>query len=197
FGPCEVDRAFVAALCDGLPFDPRAGGRMHRREHSLEFQTLFLRRRLDGWDRRRIVPILCCFPHIAPGGPEPPYPDAWRAAFTERLARLLDRSTLLVLGIDFAHVGRRFGDRPGGVETMREAIEREDRRMIDLLAEGALDRFQGMLDSERDARRICGYPALRTLLEACDGLKGEAIDYGQAVDPSLDSLVSFGAMVFR
>ena len=39
---------------------------LHRDELSIAHQALFLRRALAGWDDRRIVPILCCFPWTSP-----------------------------------------------------------------------------------------------------------------------------------
>ena len=195
FGPCPVDRRFLDELHAGIPFDPLAERSLHRREHSIEFQTIFLRHILERWDERRIVPILCCFPWLPPGEEQRlPYPESWRIGFARRLAELIDEQTVVVAGVDFAHVGRRFGDAGGNITNRCEEIERADRGMMQAIAEADLASFRGLIDQARDERRICGYPALVTLLEILPGCRGEVIDYGQAVDEATDSLVSFGAI---
>ena len=197
-GDCSVDGDAIRRLCTGLPFDPLAEQMLHRREHSIEFQALFLRHVLEGWNDRRIVPILCSFAWH-PRGREDllPYPETWRKAFVERLVSILDRETLIVAGVDFSHVGRRFGDAPGGVRAMQSQIEQADRAMIKAIADGDLEGFREGIDREQDARRICGYPAIVTLLEALGDARGSLLDYGQALDESIDSLVSLGAMLLR
>jgi len=197
FGDCPVDRDLVAELARGLPFDPLAEPWIHRREHSIEFQALFLRRVLRGWERIRIVPILCCFPYLSEdSGHTLPYPDSWRQAFVERLGRLLDEKTLIVLGVDFAHVGRRFGDSRGADDSLCRSMEEADRSMMEAIATGGAAAFRETIDAEKDARRVCGYPAILTLLEAAPGLRGAVLDYGQAREEATGSLVTFGAMAF-
>jgi len=194
-GDCAVDREFLEDLHAGLPFDPLSGRLLHRKEHSIEFQAIFLRRVLGDWSARRIVPILCCFPWLpVPLRGSLPYPQEWRVAFVERLASLLDEETLVVLGVDFAHVGCRFGDPHGRAADRKEAIEREDREMMARIADGDREGFLAVMEREQDARRICGYPAILTMLEAMPGARGRVLDYGQAIEEETDSLVSFGAI---
>lgn len=198
FGLCEVDHEFLDRLHDDLPFDPTTEAQLHRREHSIEFQALFLRHLLDDWDQRKIVPILCAFPYLPAGGEQAlPYPGSFRKAFTDRLAELIDEKTLIVAGVDFAHVGKRFGDTGDGIETRRSEIEAFDREMMGLLSDQDLDGFESLIDRSRDSYRICGYPALVTLMEILQDAKGEVLDYGQSVEEQTDSLVSFGAMAYR
>jgi AmmeMemoRadiSam system protein B len=197
-GICKTDREFVDALNRGLPFDPSSEEILHRREHSIEFQVVFLRRVLDSWEDRRIVPILCCYPYL-PKDQEAQLGElpSWRSAFSERLAAQIDEDTLIVAGVDFAHVGRRFGDADGSVEDLAKGIEAEDREMMDRIAAGDLAGLRAAFDATRDRRRVCGYPAFVTLLEILPDARGEILDYDQAVDRSIDSLVSFGAILLR
>ncbi len=196
FGGCPADRDFLARLAAGLPFDPQREQLLHRREHSIEFQLVFLRHILDGWETRRIVPILCCFPWCADDRPDSiPYPSEWIEIFIERLAESIDSSSLLIAGVDFAHVGLRFGDTETGADR-RDEIERADRAMMERIAAGDVTAFRAGIEQEKDARRICGYPAIRTMLESLPGLNGTVLDYGQAVERETGSLVSFGAIGF-
>lgn len=198
FGECALDRDALARLNAGLPFDPLSGASLHRREHSIEFQVLFLRHLLDGWEERRIVPILCCFPYLPAGRDDLlPYPAGWITAFQRNLESLIDEKTLVVAGVDFAHVGRRFGDQAGDVESLREKIQRDDCAMMERIAGGDLDGFRAGIEAERDSRRICGFPAITTLLQVIRDPGGIVLDYGQAVESETDSLVSFGAIAFR
>jgi AmmeMemoRadiSam system protein B len=197
-GPCPVDHPFLERLHEGLPFDPLADQRLHRREHSIEFQAVFLRHVLDGWEDKRIVPILCCFSWFPEHGERPvPYPETWRKAFVERLAGLIDEQTLVVAGVDFAHLGARFGDTGGNVQSRSAEVEAHDSAIMDRIADGDLAGFRAAIARTNDAYRICGYPALVTLLEILREVKGERLDYGQSIEEQTDSLVSFGAMILR
>lgn len=198
FGLCRVDAEFVAALADGLPFDPFAERVKHRREHSLEFQAVYLMRALGAPEACRIVPVLCGAPWLPPGYEHRlPYPPEARHAFVQRLAGLINAETIVIAGVDFAHVGARFGDTDGpGVDAMRASVEEDDRAMMEAIASGSAATFRATIAKDQDRRRVCGYPAITTMLEALPGVQGTVLDYGQAVDPSIDSLVSFGAMAF-
>ena len=195
-GSCAVDRPFLERLHKDLPFDPLTEQQLHRREHSIEFQAVFLRHVLDGWEDKRIVPILCCFSWFPEdGGPSIPYPESWRKAFVERLAELIDEETLVVAGVDFTHLGKRFGDTGGSVADRRAEVETHDRAIMDRIAEGNLPEFRAAIAHTNDAFRICGYPALVTLLEIVRDVEGEVLDDGQSIEETTDSLVSFGAMI--
>ena len=195
-GLCPIDRPFLERLHRDLPFDPLDEQRLHRREHSIEFQAVFLRHVLDGWEGRRIVPILCSFEwQPQDGDASHASRESWRAAFVERLAGMIDEETLVVAGVDFAHLGRRFGDAAGNVASRRAEVEAHDRALMDRVAEGDLAGFRSHFERTRDAFRICGYPALMTLLEIVPDAKGTVLDYGQSLEETTDSLVSFGAMV--
>jgi hypothetical protein len=196
FGDCPADHDAIARLCGGLPYDPGGFEILHRSEHSIEFQAVFLRRILSDWSERRVIPILCCSPWLPDRGREAlGYPDSWGDAFVENLRALIDGETLVIAGVDFSHVGRRFGDEPGGVAQMRATIEEADRGMMERIGGGDASGFESQIAAEEDARRVCGYPALRTLLRVLPDSRGRAIDYGIAIDESIDSLVSFGALV--
>src|SRR5262249_54647303 len=58
FGPLEPDREALAELARAARFDVREDEYLHRSEHSLEFQAVFLRYLL-GERPARIVPVLC------------------------------------------------------------------------------------------------------------------------------------------
>src|SRR5262245_52941710 len=83
----------------------------HAVEHSIEFQVVFLQR-VWGSDVA-VVPVLCGpFARATTRG-GPPEDDPGVARFLDALADLAAREgdrILFVLGVDLAHVGRRYGD---------------------------------------------------------------------------------------
>jgi AmmeMemoRadiSam system protein B len=198
FGPCAVDGDFVRSLAEDLPFDPLAGGLLHQDELSIAHQALFLRRTLVGWDDRRIVPILCCFPWTSPdAGREAPERAAWIGAFARRLGGMVDGRTLVVAGVDLAHINPGYAGAPCDFDAMRRATEERDHELLEYVAAGETERFRDAMDRDANARSICGYPALLTLLDILPGSTGVVVDYGQAIDRRLGTLVSFAAVVLR
>jgi len=189
-GPVPVDAAFVGELCRRAPFDLFVDELAHRREHTIEFQTLFLRLLLP---EVRIVPILCSFgvEEIEQGIEAI---NAMVAALKEAM-EAHERPVCLLASVDLAHIGPRYGDsfqpHPG---TVRETAL-ADERLLETVAAGDPDAFASILIQERNSRRICGLPPLYTMLKVLEGrARGEVLHYASAeVDP-YHSFVSFTAM---
>ncbi|HET7291290.1 MAG TPA: AmmeMemoRadiSam system protein B [Vicinamibacteria bacterium] len=193
-GDAEVDAALVGRLAD-------SGGAAlvedycHAVEHSIEFQVVFLQHRFT--PGVRIVPILC-----GPFAPDAGAPDADEAvaAFFEALAAeaASRRDLVFVLGVDMAHVGRRYGDRieaRAGKGAMVE-VERRDRERLERVAAADADGFWRLLaDGEGDALRWCGASPLYTFLRVARPARGELLRYEQwNIDET--SVVSFAGMAF-
>lgn len=167
----------------------------HAVEHSIEFQVLFLQHRFG--PAVRIVPILC-----GPFAPDagPPEADADVARFLDALAAAAAgrEDLVFVLGVDMAHVGRRYGDRVAaraGQGAMVE-VERLDReRLARVAAADAHGFWQLLADGEGDALRWCGASPLYTFLRAVAPSRGELLRYEQwNIDE--ESVVSFAGMAF-
>ena len=116
----------------------------HAIEHSIEFQVVFLQQ-LFG-PGVRIVPILCGPFARATQGAGRPDDDPAVARFLDALAELdarEGRRLAWVLGVDLAHVGRRYGDdlaARAGMGPLAE-VEARDRRRIATLLAGDPDGF--------------------------------------------------------
>ena len=200
YGQAPVDTGIVAELL-------RAGGPAaveedycHSVEHSIEFQVVFLQH-LFG-PEVRIVPILCGpFVRSTLGGGRPEDEEGVRrflGALGEVAAREGDR-LLWVLGVDMAHIGRRYGDgrsaRVGDEEMAR--VEALDRRRIDrvLSGAGAADSFWSLVQEKRDELRWCGASPLYAFLHAVRPPGGELLRYEQwNIDDA--SVVSFAGLRF-
>jgi AmmeMemoRadiSam system protein B len=169
----------------------------HAVEHSIEFQVVFLQHVL-GPDVR-ILPILC--------GPfsyenERPEDDLgvkdFLSALRELAAREGDR-LLFVLGIDMAHIGRRYGDAlhaRAEKGPLREVRARDAARIERALA-GDPDGFWLLVRGEGgDDLNWCGAAPLYTFLRTGGPVRGRRLHYEQwNIDE--DSVVTFAGLVFE
>lgn len=201
-GRLEVDGARVDALAAAARFDPYADQLNHLREHSLEFQAVFLKHAL-GDREARIVPILCGLGEEQARGTQP-RKKAAIARFLDALRELWARApgrVVLVAGADLAHVGPRFGDRRGLDEEGRRALERTDRASLALATAGETEAFWEHVVADLDERRVCGLGPMVTLLDAlgaAPGTTGTLLHYEQNVDASDGgSVVSYAALAFH
>ena len=201
-------------LAGALWYDPLDDEWAHRREHSLEFQALWLkflwRDKTPPW-----VPILCSsFERFCPDKAPSSVPTVedvvyvWPyKEFIRKIGRTLARRgktqrILILAGVDLAHVGPRFADDMElGPETEKK-IEAEDRKSLEHAMALDADRFYLSVVEGGHWRKVCGLSALYTGLRWIKALngeqpaKGELLTYGQAPDP-LGGVVSFAAGVFR
>jgi MEMO1 family protein len=171
----------------------------HAVEHSIEFQVLFLQHLLGR--SIRILPILCG-PFVGgPPGTRRPENDPLVARALERLGELHARhgSRLVwVLGVDLAHVGRRYGDPAparAGVDGMH-VVEARDRARLGRVTAGDAAGFWELLnDGGGDDLKWCGAAPLYTFLRAVPEARGHLLRYDQwNIDDA--SVVSFAALRF-
>jgi hypothetical protein len=192
--PC--DEGSVDALANASRFDPYADQLNHLREHSIEFQAVFLRHAME--DRPcRIVPILCGLGEAQANGTDPVQaPDI--ARFLDALREVVHRTNAVVIaGADMAHVGPRFGDGAAYDPGQRRTLERKDRTSLELASHRDAKEFFAHVTVDQDIRRICGVGPMYTMLMALpEGISGELLHYEQNVDQDCGSIVSHAAMTF-
>jgi AmmeMemoRadiSam system protein B len=196
-GQTRVDLEVVDRLTAGGGAAVETEDYCHAVEHAIEFQVLFLQHVLG--PTVRVVPVLC--------GPFVSATERGRPEDTPGVARFLDgladlaaaRSSPLVwvLGVDMAHVGRRYGDdldAQAGVGPLR-VVEDRDRRRIGALVAGDADAFWDQVQEGGDDLRWCGASALYSFLRAKGSPRGALLRYEQwNIDPA--SVVSFGALAY-
>jgi AmmeMemoRadiSam system protein B len=197
-GSAEPDRALVEELHENGGSAVVAEDYCHAVEHSIEFQVVFLQQVLG--PKLRIVPVLCGAFLDTGGLPED---DQAVGRFFEALRGMLARErdrVLVVLGIDMAHVGRRYGD------SMRARADRgplqnvgvRDKERIALAmagdASGFWDDVRGTTGTGDDLK-WCGASPLYTFLRTAGPVKGELLRYEQwNIDEA--SVVSFAALAW-
>jgi AmmeMemoRadiSam system protein B len=169
---------------------------LHRNEHSIEFQALFLRWAL-GRHEFSVVPILVSSFHEMVAKGVAPVDDKRVGSFIEALSSEIDaekRDVLIVAGVDFAHVGRKFGDEFTVDGSIAERVRREDHGLIEFITRGDPEGFFADILKDRDARRICGLAPMYTQLQLLKGRPGRLLKYGIAMEPDTGSAVSFASL---
>lgn len=207
-GLVETDKTFVNRLQAGCDEDCFADEYLHRGEHSLEFQVVFLkyiarkRAALTGQAEKpfKIVPILVSSFHAAIMSRTAPEKDSAIGKFLTVLSDLAERENrrvCFVAGVDLAHVGRQFGDREPITEAFLQWVESEDRELVDRLAQLDAPGFFQNVAKDQDKRRICGFSPLYSLIHLLDGARGNHLKYSQAFTPETGSAVTFTSLVFE
>jgi len=199
FGALQLDHAFTGELAKASTFDPFTDMLNHKREHSIEFQAVFLKHLL-GERKACIVPILAGLGEEQATRKDPrktaavaKFLDALREGIAKRNGRVV-----VVAGADMAHVGPRFGDPEPHDEEKRAALEKIDRASLDLAASRDARAFWEHVAADLDERRVCGLAPIFSLADVIDGdLRGEVLHYEQNVDPDDGSIVSHAALAYR
>jgi AmmeMemoRadiSam system protein B len=171
----------------------------HAVEHSIEFQVLFLQS-IFGPDIS-ILPILCgSYAHSIYRGGKPEQDEnvkRFLGALGEIAARE-DGKLLWVLGIDMAHMGRRYGDGFTALASENEmlAVGGRDRLRMERVAAGDAEGFWDLVQENHDDLKWCGSSPVYTFLKVAPNARGSIERYEQwNIDPQ--SVVSFAGMSFR
>ena len=199
-GEASVDLGVVDTLVEKGGPAVRLEDYCHAVEHSIEFQVVFLQAIFG--PRVRIVPILCgpLARGMRTGGR--PEEDAGVAGFLSALAELQAREgsgLLWVLGVDMAHVGRRYGDEQAAraQEAGMVDVARADRERCESIARGDADGFWSQVHEGRgdDVLNWCGTSPFYAFLRSVAPASGELLRYEQwNIDE--ESVVSFAGMAF-
>jgi hypothetical protein len=207
-GLVETDRDFVQRLQAKCAEDCFTDEYLHRGEHSLEFQVVFLkylaqqRAALTGRPEKpfKIVPILVSSFHSAVVNQTLPEKDSAVGTFLRTLrdlAALESRRVCFVAGVDLAHVGRQFGDREPITDDFLKWVESEDQELVNRLVALDAPGFFNAIAKDQDKRRICGFSPLYSLIHLLDGARGNHLKYSQAFTPETGSAVTFSSLIFE
>jgi AmmeMemoRadiSam system protein B len=186
-----IDR--IAAACE---FDPYADQFNHKKEHSLEFQVVFLQHLLRG-RKAKIIPVLAGLGNEQSTGASPKTNGAVERFFDAVRGVVEDEKAFLIAGADLAHMGPRFGDPKPLDEAARTRLDSTDRESIGLATHLEAEPFWEQVAADLDSRRVCGlapiYSLLRTVTPKAKGRLGW---YEQTIDPEEGSIVSHAAVGF-
>ncbi len=199
-GVTDTAADIIDALAKKASFDPFQDEILHKSEHTIEFQAVFLRYLFRASAHYRILPVLCGSLHDVVGDDLPAGQKPRAAAFITALREAVEESgctPCYIASADLAHVGRRFGASAAPSPADLHDLELRDRAMLSraerIDAEGFID-----FDRREGGRRnVCGLPPIYALLKAMDAREGKLLDYRQSVEPDSGSAVTFASMVFR
>jgi len=205
YGDVPLHRELYDDIRSTLWYDPRDEEWVHRSEHSLELQAVWLRYlwrdQTPPW-----VPILVSsFERFAADQPPSRIGTVEGALLKmgEALRRRASRGEriLILAGVDLSHVGPRFGDQEDVTAEAKKLIEEKDRATLEHALRLKADDFYLSVVSEGNQRKVCGLSALYTALRLIKALAGDAsgagklLAYDQADDPA-GGVVSFASGVF-
>jgi hypothetical protein len=200
-GTVETNRTLLGLLAEELGRDPAEEEILHASEHVIEFQVVFLQFLLASRHEFTILPILCSLSHHIFQNREP------FAALRDRFhgfCRALKAacagnsgSVCFIASADLDHIGPRYGDSfTPHKGTVADALEK-DNQILRHLERVDTEAFIRDVARDNDARRICGFSPITTMLHCMDATEGSllSLDYAQVDDRN--SFVSFTSMIFH
>ena len=199
WGEVETDGDMVSSLADTISFNPFRDELVHKTEHTIEFQVVFLDYLFHDKKKFKILPVLCSSFHDIMEQDSTPQDKPYLHEFIAALRNLIDQSpyrTCCIASADLAHVGLRFGDPAAPTNATLNEIERKDREMLSHVERLDADAFYASIAREKDARKICGLPPMYALLRLIDSKQGRMLHYQQSVEAEAGSVVTFTSMVF-
>ena len=195
-GLARTDKAAVRKLKEAGAGVIAPDDLAHRREHALEFQLIFLQRLFGS--TFSIVPILCgSFQDElakAARASQVPGVGAFLGALTGLLAER-GEGALAVAGVDFSHIGPKFGHRRTAAALLPEA-KRHDQTLLEACLAQDANAFWAEARRVKDAYNVCGFSTLASLLEILPPGEGRLLDYDVRMEEPTRSAVSFAAMAF-
>jgi AmmeMemoRadiSam system protein B len=198
FGLLPCDREGIRILCESSGIDWTLGQIGHRTEHSIEFQTVFLRHLFPNREIR-IIPVLCNTLADLMESPDEPMQDSSIRDFTEAVGNLMRQrpgDIVLIAGADLSHVGPKFGHPEPLKESELTALGEHDQSLMNYAGKGDPEGFFRQIQREKDDHNVCGVPNIYTLLKILEGEKGELLEYGQFFEAPTASAVSYASLVF-
>ncbi len=196
-GSAETNKAFVESLSNECHWDPFEDEFAHKREHSIEFQLIFLHFLYPG-KPLEIVPILCGSFHKAIERSISPREIPQIGEFIEslkKIVRSIDREVCLIASADLAHIGLQFGDEEPASSMLSETRAR-DLEILAYAEKVDTEGFYNAIRKEGDRRRICGFPSIYVLLGINGINQGKLLKYAQSQNPETQSAVTFASLAF-
>ena len=168
----------------------------HKNEHSLEFQILFLQH-MFGCDFK-LLPVLCGSFHLVLQRFSKPGEIPGMSDFISGLRLFLrdeDGPALIVAGVDFSHIGPKFGHREPATSLLLEAKE-HDRSLLDAICRGDPATFWSEIQKQNNRFNVCGFSTLALLLELLSTKTGYVLGYDFWMEEATQSAVSYAALAF-
>jgi MEMO1 family protein len=198
-GRLETDVDFINALSQRAPVDLFAEEILHRDEHSIEFQALWLRHILGETWKGKIVPILCGSFHSFIENETSPTEEPELKQTLEQLRHLIATypgNICIIAGVDFSHVGKRFGSEIGIPPQELERVANDDKEVMEAIVTGSSKQFFETVQKKKDRNHLCGLSPIFMALDVARPSNGRLLHYDQAIETDTESVVSFASISF-
>ncbi len=199
-GVASTDRTYVERIAAGAGAELFDDELVHRAEHSIEFQVVWLQSVLGPGRSLTIVPILVgSFQDLMDGGIEP-IDDPQVARFVEALGTAeaaSGKKVAYIGGIDLCHVGPEFGDTDPVDGALQKTIRQFDGQLLQHAGSADPALWFQTAAAVGNRYRVCGLAATYTMLHAMGPAAGTLLRYEQALDDRRSCCVSFASMVFH
>jgi len=176
FGVLRNDRGGLLYLARSKNLELFPDHLAHKLEHSLEFQALFIHY-LKGQEVTALPFLIGSF-HLLKQR------EDLLEGLLEGLLELLDERTYLVLGIDFCHLGLRYGDPTPLDQGLAEKALTLDLEMMELAFEGKAEELEKLILSSFPMK-VCGASTLYLVGKLIEkgGFKGKGEIFYQEMLP--------------
>ncbi len=198
FGNVETDKEFLESLHKKNKTNYFEDEFVHRDEHSIGFQLVFLQYLYHRKKNFSIVPVLCSSFGEVDDGNNKSRQILQFEEFVSALKKTIKESkkkVCVIASVDLAHVGSRFGDQELQDEAYLKRLRSDDTEMLKYAELLDAEGFRNSIQKDHNSRKICGYPAIYTLLNVIEASEGKFLKYSQYADQT-NSTVSFASMAF-
>ncbi len=197
-GIAHTDKEFVSRIKDGLTDCTPRSDMSHSKEHSIEFQVLFLQHALAGKEFK-IVPILVSSLGVSTMTGESPADDPAIGDFLRAIKQVLaedEREVCFITSGDLAHLGPQYGDAGPVYPAQMQLEEEKDRKMLKAAEKGDAQGFFQQVAEIKDARHVCGFPPLYAMLALMGAQRGELLKWDYWNFEQTRSVVTMASMAF-
>ena len=201
-GVIRSRRDFYGRLVEGLGPSAVADEFVHRGEHSIEFQAIWLMRHYGDGPFPELLPVLCgSFMTLMEEGGEPAENREYEHSLG-LLRKMLDelsqagQRVVVLASADLSHVGPQFGGRQPVTRELAAEVKDYDLALLEKAAAGDHEGFFRWAARSSDRTNVCGLSSIYTMLRLLDGRPGKLLAYDQWIDENMQGLVSFAGLSF-
>jgi hypothetical protein len=197
FGKLESDRDFISELKSKVPGKTLSTDDFcHKIEHSIEFQTIFLHYYLK--KPISIVPILCGGLHEFIWPKKNIFDDARFVGIVDVLEEMIKNrngNVLLISGVDFSHVGLKFGNQMPADAILSRA-KSNDQKIISSILKGKPEKIYENAVETQDQFNVCGLPSVLIFSRLLKKSKGKLLSHETYNEAATSSAVTYASMIF-
>jgi len=207
-GVVKHDAEFIEALRRRHQHELFAEPLLHRTEHTIEFQTVFLQhlfgpdsplnRNKDGRGNFTIVPILCSYAYVMLTDARFDREKKIIQDFTEALRATIaaaKRRVCVIAGVDFSHVGPRYGEQQAPEAVFMQRVSEADRRLLTAIETVNAGDFVRANAQIEDRYRVCGFAPVHTMLASTAATRGRTLKYEHGRVDDRQSMVTYASAV--